>query len=88
MERFHIIDDGAVILRSRGVYRQAKVYRRGDDVYAGFGAGFIRLTGRGGTSVPTVTWTDVDATGVYVEADGFGRVTCAPTVTQLRVGRG
>lgn len=68
MERFHIIDDGAVILRSRGVFKQAKVYRRGADVYAGHGSGFIKLGGQGGTSMPSVSWIDIEADGVMADA--------------------
>lgn len=61
MERFHVIDDAAVILRSKGVYKQAKVYRRGRELYAGVGGGFIRLMGSNGTSNPNVSWVDIDA---------------------------
>lgn len=53
---FHIIDDAQVILRSKGVFRQAKVYRRGDRLYAGWGSGFIRLGGRDATSCPNVSY--------------------------------
>ena len=61
MKRFHVIDDAAVVLRSKGVFRQAKVYRRGEDLYAGFGNGFVRLLGNGGTSCPNVSWEETDA---------------------------
>lgn len=54
MERFHVIEDAAAILRSRGVFRQAKVYRRGTALYAQWGVGFIRLH-QNGTSLPNVT---------------------------------
>ena len=64
MERFHIIDDAAVILRSKGVYRQAKVYYRGDDVFAGWGNGFIRLLRGSATTHPNVSWDGIDAAGV------------------------
>jgi hypothetical protein len=64
MNRFHIIDDGAVILRSRGVFRQAKVYRRGEDVYAGWGAGFIRLLANPATTAPNVSWDAIEAPDV------------------------
>jgi len=64
MNRFHIIDDATVILRNRGVYRQAKVYRRGADVYAGWGAGFIRLLAYSATTAPNVSWDDIEADGV------------------------
>lgn len=60
MERFHVIDDGCVILRSRGVYRQVKLYYRGDELFAGLGAGFVKLMSRGGTSAPNVSWIDAD----------------------------
>lgn len=70
MERFHVIDDAAVILRSKGVYRQAKVFRRGQELFAGYGSGFIRLLARNGTSLPNVTWLDTDAN---FRADQMGR---------------
>lgn len=64
MDRFHEIPEGVVILRSRGVFRQAKVYRRGAYVYAAFGSGFIRLLAHSGTSVPSVSWLDLEADDV------------------------
>lgn len=64
MDLFHEIPDAQVILRTKGVFRQAKVFRRGRDVFAGLGAGFIRLHPRGGTSIPTTHWLDIDAAGV------------------------
>lgn len=71
MERFHVIDDAAVILRGkRGLYRQAKVYARGDLVFAGYGGGFIRLTKGGFTSNPDVSWVDLEADGVVIGTNG------------------
>ena len=71
MNRFHIIEDAAVILRGKkGVYRQAKVYARGDQVFAGYGAGFVRLTRGGSTGNPDVTWIDLEADGVVIGANG------------------
>lgn len=56
---FHEIPDAQVILRSKGVYRQAKLFRRGEDVFAAWGSGFIRLLSAGGTTVPTVHYLDL-----------------------------
>ena len=56
---FHEIPDAQVILRSKGVYRQAKLFRRGEDVFAAWGSGFIRLLAAGGTTVPTVHYLDL-----------------------------
>jgi hypothetical protein len=64
MQLFHIIEDGAVILRCKGLFLQAKVFRRATGVYAAFGAGFIRLTIGGGTTYPTVSWIDLEASEV------------------------
>lgn len=57
---FHIIEDAHVILLSKGVFRQAKVYWRGDRLYAGWGSGFIRIGGRGETSCPSVSYETLD----------------------------
>lgn len=70
IQRFHVIDDGAAILRARGVYRQAKIYRRGPDVFAGWGAGFIKLGPRGGTSNPNVSWIDIEGEDVLCDRVG------------------
>lgn len=70
MDRFHIIEDGACILFSKGVYRQAKVFRRGKDVFAGYGGGFVKLGGSSGTSSPNVGWRGVEAEGVATDRVG------------------
>lgn len=56
---FHEIPDAQVVLRSKGVFRQAKVFRRGADIYAAWGSGFIRLLAHGGTTVPVVHYLDL-----------------------------
>lgn len=61
MERFHVINDAAIILRKKGVYRQVKVYRRGRELFAAHGAGFIGLRANGGTTVPHISWIEIDA---------------------------
>jgi hypothetical protein len=61
---FHIIEDAAVVLRSKGLFQQAKVYRRGTQIYAGWGKGFIRLHSGSGTSVPGVSWDEIDGEGI------------------------
>ena len=71
MNLFHVIDDGAVILRAkRGVYRQSKVYRRGKDVFASFGSGFVRLMARTCTTNPDVSWLEIEAPGVVISNSG------------------
>lgn len=92
MQRFHVVDEAAVILRSRGVYRQAKVFLRGEGVYAAHGGGFVRLYKGGGTSVPALSWDDVEIGNGGAETltdDAQGRLTIvAATFTRhLEVGK-
>lgn len=71
---FHQIEDAAVILQSKGVYRQVKAYQRNGDLYAGHGGGFIRLYDRGNTSVPGIGWIGMDGI-VSTTPDKLGRLT-------------
>ena len=64
LDLFHIIEDGAVILVRKGIYRQAKVFHRSDWIYAQIGSGFIRLLAHDGTTDPSTKWIGVDAEGV------------------------
>lgn len=72
MERFHIIEDSCVILRSRGVFRQSALYRRGNQLYGSIGGGLVELAARGGTSAPNVTWVDMDTGGLILAKGRFG----------------
>lgn len=60
MTLFHVVDDAQIILRSKGVYRQAKVYQRDGDLYAGWGSGFLGLRRDHGTTLPSVSWENID----------------------------
>jgi hypothetical protein len=59
--KFHIVDDATVVLREKGVYRQAAVYRLSTRVFAEYRKGqFIALLANEGTSAPNVSWTELD----------------------------
>ncbi|MEM9762128.1 MAG: hypothetical protein AAF968_06415 [Pseudomonadota bacterium] len=60
MDRFHKIEDGAAIIRSKGVFRQVDIYRRGTRIYAKYGAGFVGLMTGGTTTKTDVRWFGVD----------------------------
>ena len=64
MERFHKIDDSAVIVRVGNVYKQVTAYRRGSNVYANVRGGYVRLLRGSGTSVPAITWDGIEADSV------------------------
>jgi hypothetical protein len=68
VQLFHVIEDGAAILRLKGgVYRQTKIYRRGAEVFVGLGGGFVRLLKGGGTTKPDVTCLEVEGPGVVLK---------------------
>lgn len=64
MELFHEIPEGLAIVRTKGVFKQVKIYRRDRDVYAQHGSGFIRLLQHGGTTAPAVHWLEMAGDGV------------------------
>lgn len=69
MNRFHKIEEAAVILKGKkGIFRQANVYHRGEHVFAGYGGGFVRLISGGSTTNPDVSWIDLEADGVTAES--------------------
>jgi hypothetical protein len=71
MELFHIIEDAFVIVRRRGVFRQAKVFARGDSIYAGYGSGFVMLLASGASSVPDLLWKDItECSAIRIDSRG------------------
>lgn len=59
---FTIIEGAQAVLMNKGVYRQCKLYERDGEVYAGWGAGFIKLYGQGRTSLPNARLLDHELT--------------------------
>jgi hypothetical protein len=69
MELFHVIEDGVAILRlKRGIFRQTKIYRRGEQVFAAVGGGYVRLIAYGGTTNTDITCLEVAGPGVTLDA--------------------
>lgn len=60
MDRFHILDEAAVIIRRKGLFRQTKVFVRGNGLYAGYAGGFVRLYANGATGIPDLSWDEMD----------------------------
>jgi hypothetical protein len=67
---FHEIEQAQAVLASGGTYQQVKLYYRFDgtehQLFAKRGAGYVRLLGSGGTSVPAVRWLDLDIDGALL----------------------
>lgn len=71
MDLFHVIEDGHAILRRRGVFKQAKIFSKGDHVYAELSRGsYVRLLSNGQTSVPDVSCLGVEGPGVGLTRTG------------------
>lgn len=71
MELFTVIEDGVAILRgAKGVFKQTKVYHRGERIFVPHGGGFIRVCanfgGTFGTSHPDIKVMELEAAGVDV----------------------
>jgi hypothetical protein len=56
---FHVIEDAFVITCSKGIYKQQKLYYRGDRLYAGNGSTFVMLMPGFGTSNPNQSWREI-----------------------------
>ncbi|MFA5898843.1 MAG: hypothetical protein WC829_06985 [Hyphomicrobium sp.] len=86
MNRFHIIEEAAAILRTKGVWKQVKVYLRGEAVYVSVGGGYVRLYKGGGTSVPNVSWEDIDLNGAGPDSltpDAHGKLSFNGSLKQI-----
>lgn len=64
LDRFHELQDGAAILVSKGVYKQVKLFTKGDELYAQHGGGFIRMYLKG-TSLPNLRVEAYDVGSAY-----------------------
>lgn len=65
MDLFEVIEDAVAIVRyPKGVYKQTKVYRRGDRRYVSHSGGFLRITAKfgstWGTSHPDIKVEEVE----------------------------
>ena len=60
---FSAIDGKQTVIRNAktGVYKQAHLYERKGEMYAGVAGGFIRLMAEGRTSHPAMLWDDIEA---------------------------
>ncbi len=68
MHLFTKIEDGFAHLYSKGVTREVPIFELNNLIYAKYGGGYIRLRGRNGTSVASVTWDDIHpGDGSFVE---------------------
>lgn len=57
---FSVIEGGVVVLASKGVWKQVKLYEReGGELYAAQGSGFIALRKDNRTTVPDVRWDTI-----------------------------
>lgn len=72
MNFFTPVEDGFVLLRSRGVFKQAPLFERGEKLYAGWGSGFIGLLHyQKATTQPNVAWVEISLDAIQQVADGY-----------------
>ncbi|WRH62065.1 MAG: hypothetical protein RSE12_17085 [Fuscovulum sp.] len=80
-----IIEGGVSLLYCNGVFRQANLYHRNGDVYAKWGAGFVRLGAGGATSHPNVKWREVDTGNAGMWRENIHRVEFIPAATHIEM---
>lgn len=54
------IDNAHAWLKRSGIYSQAELYRRGEQIFAKLGSGYVRLSCSGTTSAPRIVWMEID----------------------------
>lgn len=69
-------EDSVIIRTSKGVYKQSKIARRGDHVYASLGSGFVMLYANGITSCETMKWEYMENASHY-KPGKLGRLVAA-----------
>lgn len=80
IELFSTIPDCHVIVHQGGVYKQLPLARRGDELYAAVGSGFVDLRGRGSTTHPKMRWIGIDYSTAAVRIDMTGGQFGAPCI--------
>ena len=85
---FHIIEDAQIVLRSRGVFRQEKLFRRGQPPLRKVGAGFIRIGAGDATSCPHVSYETMKLPeNIVIERGQIGEPLLAAQKQELRATR-
>ena len=76
--KFHIVDQASVVIRQRGQYRQVAVFRLGADLFAEYRKGvYVALLMNAGTSVPDVSWRDLDGPDYFAKEGAIKAVKTA-----------
>jgi len=68
MELFHIIEDAVAIVRSKQIWKQTKVYRRGSTLFIPHAGGYVRVCQKfgdtWGTALPSMSVVEIDGPGI------------------------
>lgn len=88
MSLFTVVNDAFVITRSKGVFRQSKVYHRDGLLYAGYGNGFVQLRRDNATSLPNMTWDYIEGVAWQVQRGYASQLTMhvAPVIEHRKAG--
>jgi hypothetical protein len=79
VDLFTLVDDAQVILRVRSkLYKQGKLYTRGDELFVGASGGYLRLLAFGGTTDPSTKWL-----GINIADDGIVPTAMTPKKDML-----
>lgn len=87
LTQFTQVDDAQVIISVRGVYQPVDLYKRGEQLFAKFKGGFIRLLSSQGTTVSSIIWKEIEGVTFTEEYNGPKIVPVAPPKSKLKVAK-
>lgn len=87
MGLFHVIEGAQVILRSKGVFRQAKLYERDGRIAAAAAGGYVMLRSEGRTTHPDISWVEIDGALHRPEVSLAGTLVLEAPREQLKIAR-
>lgn len=84
MNFFTPVEDGAVLLKDRGTYHEAKLFLYGGTLFASYGRSHVRLLSHGSTSVARMGWVAIafDTPGKTYDVEGGQLVIVKPPLAQ------
>ncbi|ESX17851.1 hypothetical protein X766_15675 [Mesorhizobium sp. LSJC255A00] len=84
MSMFSRVEGGQVLLTQRGVYTEAELYKRGEDLFVKLKSGFARLLTTNNTTAANVRWKEIEGVDFSTTSDGPRLTVTAPPAAQVQ----
>ncbi|RUX60198.1 hypothetical protein [Mesorhizobium sp. M7A.F.Ca.CA.002.12.1.1] len=84
MSMFSHIEGGQVLITQKGIYQEAKLYKRGEELFISLKNGFARLLTNNLTTAPNVRWKEIEGISYSVTPEGPREVIPTPAAQPAR----